>query len=181
MRIRVAFAFALAMAAVLAGTGWFLYARLDSHLRTALNAELRVRAQDLLSLIQQPSSSLALEGSGGLVERGESYAELLNARGDVVSASSSLDNTPLLSPTEVRDALRRPLTADRDRHSGTSSSSRGRSRCCSPHSPATSSPASHSSRSSRCEVAPRPSRPPPAAADFRCRAPVTRSNGSARR
>ena len=124
MRIRVASAFALAMAAVLAGTGWFLYARLDSHLKTALNAELRVRAQDLASLIKQPSSSLALEGSGGLVERGESYAELLNARGGVVSATSSLDNTPLLSPAEVRDALRRPRTADRSRVPGLDDPSR---------------------------------------------------------
>jgi two-component system OmpR family sensor kinase len=124
MRVRVASAFAVAMAAVLAGTGWFLYARLDSHLRTALNAELRVRAQDLASLIKQPSSSLALEASGGLVEHGESYAELLNARGGVVSATRSLDNTPLLSSTQVRDALRKPLTADRDRVPGLDDPSR---------------------------------------------------------
>jgi two-component system OmpR family sensor kinase len=124
MRVRVASAFALAMAAVLAGTGWFLYARLDSHLRTALNAELRVRAQDLASLIKQPRSSLALEGSSGLVERGESYAELLDAGGGVVSATRSLDSTPLLSPAEVRDALRGRITADRDRVPGLDDPSR---------------------------------------------------------
>ena len=44
IRLRVAAAFALAMAVVLAGTGWFLYARLSSHLEIALDGELRLRA-----------------------------------------------------------------------------------------------------------------------------------------
>src|SRR5206468_1554259 len=64
IRLRVTAAFALAMAAVLAGSGWFLYARLDTHLAVALDRELQLRAQDLASLVHQPSASLSGDSSG---------------------------------------------------------------------------------------------------------------------
>ena len=62
IRLRIAAAFAVAMAVVLAGTGWFLYARLDSHLTTALDHNLLVRAQDVTALIDRPGARLASAG-----------------------------------------------------------------------------------------------------------------------
>jgi hypothetical protein len=40
------------MALVLAATGWFLYARLDSQLSAALDRSLRLRAHDLGALVR---------------------------------------------------------------------------------------------------------------------------------
>ena len=111
IRLRVAAAFAVSMAVVLAGTGLFLYARLDSHLRAALDRELRVRAQDLASLVGDPRASLA--PGGRLVESGESYAQLLDPSGRVLDATSPLGSIPLLAGDELRRATHGPLFADR--------------------------------------------------------------------
>ena len=54
IRVRVAAAFAAAMALVLAATSWFLYARLNSHLALALDRGLRLRSQDLAALVEDP-------------------------------------------------------------------------------------------------------------------------------
>ena len=113
IRVRVAGAFAIAMAVVFAATGWFLYARLDSHLRTALDRNLRLRAEDLAALVQQPGSSLAAAGGGRFVEEGESYAQLLGPRGRVLDATRALGGRVLLSPAELRSALQGPTYADR--------------------------------------------------------------------
>src|SRR5581483_2429153 len=79
IRLRVTAAFALAMAAVLAGSGLFLYLRLSSHLALALDRELQPRSQDLAALVRQPNASLARDSSSRFVERGESYAQLITA------------------------------------------------------------------------------------------------------
>jgi two-component system OmpR family sensor kinase len=113
IRIRITAAFALAMAAVLAGSGLFLYLRLASHLSLALDQELRVRAQDLAVVVRQPHASLASDNGSRLVERGESYAQLLNANGQVLEATRPLGRTPVLTKSEVRAALERPIYADR--------------------------------------------------------------------
>src|SRR5262249_60534405 len=70
VRLRVTAAFAVAMATVLAASGWFLYARLDSHLAVALDRELDVRSQDLATLVRQPGGSLAGDSGGRPVGRG---------------------------------------------------------------------------------------------------------------
>jgi two-component system OmpR family sensor kinase len=113
IRLRVAAAFALAMAVVLAGTGWFLYARLGSHLEGALDGELRVRAQDLAALVREPDGSLAAAGGARLVERGESYAQLIDANGNVVDSTQPLGRVPLLSTRELLSVRRATLVADR--------------------------------------------------------------------
>ena len=101
------------MAVVLAGTGWFLYTRLDSHLTTTLNRNLRLRAQDLAALIGQPGASLATAGGGRLVEKGETYAQLLDAEGRVLDATKPLDGARLLSAAEVHAAMRTTIFSNR--------------------------------------------------------------------
>jgi len=112
LRLRVAAAFALAMAAVLTGTSLFLYFRLADHLTTALDQDLRLRAQDLSALAGDPRSSLAAV-DGGLIESGESYAQLLDTRGRVLAGTRPLGRRPLLTPTEVARAGRETFLADR--------------------------------------------------------------------
>ena len=105
IRLRVTAAFAVVMALVLAVTGWFLYARLSSHLATQLDQELQVRSQDLGTLVRHPGASLAGDAGGRLVERGESYAQLVDGS-RVVDATPPLGRSPVLRRDQLRKAER---------------------------------------------------------------------------
>ncbi len=109
IRLRVAAAFAVAMAAVLAATGWFVYARLDSHLSLALDRNLRLRTQDLAALVTEQRGSLRADSGGRFVEKGESYAQLLDAKGRVLDGTGPLGTTPLLTQAQIDRARRARL------------------------------------------------------------------------
>ena len=106
IRVRVAAAFAVAMAVVLVCTGWFLYARLGSHLSAALDRELRVRADDLSALVRDERTARPLSTDSGarFVEQGEAYAQLLDGQGRVLDATPPLGTTPLLDAAQLREA-----------------------------------------------------------------------------
>jgi signal transduction histidine kinase len=110
IRLRVTAAFALAMAAVLCGTALFLYVRLDSHLSTALDRELRVRAQDLAAVAADPEASFP---DSRFIEHGESYAQLLSPDGRVLKATRPLGETPLLDARQLAAARREPFYRNR--------------------------------------------------------------------
>ena len=124
IRLRVTAAFAVAMAAVLAGSGLFLYLRLESHLGLSLDRELQLRAQDLTALVSQPHASLARNNSARLVERGESYAQLLAAEGRVLDATQPLGRTPLLTEAELRRVRTGPIYVDKPSVPGLNEGSR---------------------------------------------------------
>jgi len=113
IRVRVTAAFALAMAIVLVASGVFLYLRLSSHLALALDRQLQQRAQDLAALAAQPGISLARDSGDRFVESGESYAQLLDARGRVVDATRAIGRRPVLTVAEIAAARRRPIYIDR--------------------------------------------------------------------
>jgi signal transduction histidine kinase len=113
IRVRVTIAFAVAMAAVLAGTGWVLYSQLGSHLALALDRDLQLRAQDLGVLVNGSSRELPKVSGSRFVERGESFAQLLGRTGRVIDATLPLGKSPLLTPAELRAALHRPVYATR--------------------------------------------------------------------
>ena len=102
IRVRVTAAFAVAMSIVLAASGWFLYARLESHLRTELDTSLQVRADDLAALVRE-HGSLAPSGRG-LIEPGESFAQLLDRNGNVLDATRPLRVAPLLDAAAIKGA-----------------------------------------------------------------------------
>jgi signal transduction histidine kinase len=124
IRVRVTAAFALAMAIVLAGAGLFLYLRLQTHLAQSLDLQLRLRAQDLAALVQQPRASLAGDSSARFIERGESFAQLLDARGRVLDATRPLGHAPLLTQRDLRHALRGPVYLERSAVPGLNESAR---------------------------------------------------------
>ena len=123
IRLRVTAAFAVAMAVVLAGSGLFLYLRLDSHLAAALDRDLRLRAQDLAALVSQPHPALGTDNDGRFIERGESYAQLLGQDGRVLDATRPL-GSPLLSRAELRRAEREPIYLDKPSVPGLNEGSR---------------------------------------------------------
>ena len=124
IRIRVTAALALAMALVLAASGWFLYDRLDSHLATALDTALQVRAQDLTTLVRQSNASLAEDSGGRFIEQGESFAQLLDRGGAVVDATKPLGSASLLGRTEFKAAESEPIYANRSSIPGLNEPSR---------------------------------------------------------
>jgi heavy metal sensor kinase len=111
IRIRLALVFGLAMALVLAGAGWFVYARVGSDLSSSLDQQLRGRAQDLSVLVRRGGS---VGSTGGpLVERGESFAELVGAGGRVLEATPPIGRMLLLRPAELARARDDAVFADR--------------------------------------------------------------------
>jgi signal transduction histidine kinase len=113
IRVRMAAAFAVAMALVLAATGWFLYMRVDSHLAATLDRQLLVRTHDLKVIVREPGSSLAAASGAPSVEAGENYAQLLDGRGNVVDATPPLGTVSLLSPADLRRARAEAFFANR--------------------------------------------------------------------
>jgi signal transduction histidine kinase len=124
IRLRVTVAFALAMAAVLAGSALYLYLQLGAHLGASLDRDLQLRAQDLAALISQPGVALARDNNGRFIERGESYAQLLTPNGHVLDSTRPLGGASLLSRAELRHAERGPIYVDKPSVPGLNEGSR---------------------------------------------------------
>jgi signal transduction histidine kinase len=105
----VTLAFAGVMAVVLAVIGIVLYLRTEAHLDETMNQGLRSRAGDVSALIQRTDGGLAAPGRSVLVERGESFAQILDTGGTVLDGSPKLRDQPLLSPARLARAANRTL------------------------------------------------------------------------
>jgi signal transduction histidine kinase len=102
------------MAVVLALVGVVLYLRFEAQIDDTFNQGLRSRAGDVSALLQaRPPQGLADPRRSILVERGESFAQILDARGRVQDASPTLRAAPLLTPAQVREALQRTIIFQR--------------------------------------------------------------------
>jgi heavy metal sensor kinase len=112
IRIRVAAAFAAAMAVVLLATGLLLYVRIGGELQTALDRELELRAFDMTTIVHDPDMSLAATGTHPFVEKGEAYAQLLDLHGRVLDATLPLGVTRVLTPAQVQAARRGTIFAN---------------------------------------------------------------------
>src|SRR3954453_8652526 len=113
VRVRMAAAFAVAMAVVLAATGLYVYTRVGDDLNQALDQDLRLRGQDLAVVVAHRAAPLPAELGGRLIERGESFAQLLDAHGQVVDATRPVGRQPLVGAPELRRALRAATFVDR--------------------------------------------------------------------
>ena len=102
--------FAAVMALVLGATGVFVYLRFANELDATINSGLRSRASDVAALVKEADSGLR-EGHRNLVGRNESFAEVLDAGGGVSDSSLAVGKHVLLTPSELRRALREPVTS----------------------------------------------------------------------
>jgi signal transduction histidine kinase len=112
IRLRLTLAFTAVAGILLAAAGWFLDLRLSADLSQALDQSLRQRSQDLTVLVHDGVGPLDLE-STGLIERGESFAQVVASSGSVLAASSSLRGRALLGPQELARAREGSLFLDR--------------------------------------------------------------------
>jgi signal transduction histidine kinase len=108
----VTLVFAAVMALVLGATGVFVYLRFASELDATINSGLRSRANDVASLVREADSGLG-EGQQNLVGGRESFAEVLDAGGRVSDSSPAVGRQVLLTPAELKRALRAPIFLDR--------------------------------------------------------------------
>src|SRR3954454_14570803 len=113
VRVRMAAAFAVAMALVLTATGLYVYTRVGDDLSQALDQDLRLRAQDLSVVVAHRAAALTDESGGRLIERGESFAQLIDERGRVVDATLPVGRRPLIGLDVVRRALHTATFVDR--------------------------------------------------------------------
>ena len=118
IRLRLSLAFAGVMALVLAATGAFVYLRMKGELDATVDQGLRTRADDLAALVRQAPRGLADAGGRPLTEEGERIAQVLDSSGTVLDAAPAGGSRPLLTAPEVRAALRRTLTLERERVPG---------------------------------------------------------------
>lgn len=94
------------MTVVLALVAIVLYLRFETQIDDTFNQGLRSRAGDISALLQdRPPQGLADPGRSILVERGESFAQILDAGGVVQDATPTLRGKPLLTPAQVRRAV----------------------------------------------------------------------------
>jgi heavy metal sensor kinase len=112
VRWRLALAFALAMAVVLAVVAVFLRVSLGDRLDEGIDASLGARADELAAVAAR-GEGLAGPSERRLSELEDGFAQVLDARGRVVDASSSLLAAPLLGRAELRRAAAGSLRADR--------------------------------------------------------------------
>ena len=116
-------AFAVVMALVFVATGAFIYVRFETELDATINAGLRSRANDVAALVKQAGTGLNRRGQS-LVGRTESFAEVLDAQGNVSDSSTEVGPQDLLSPEELRRAKRGPILLDRGPGAGLQDHSR---------------------------------------------------------
>ncbi len=118
IRLKLTLAFAVVMALALSATGLFIYLRLGNDLDATLDQGLRSRAGDVQALIRQADSGLAQAGRSPITDQGESFAQILNASGEIVDASTLVRSRPLLDAGELARARSNTILVNRDRLPG---------------------------------------------------------------
>lgn len=104
IRLRLALAFAVGMAVVLAG----LYARLGADLLDSIDLGLRSRAQIVEAGVADGSFT---DQTTGLSDPDEAFAQVLGPSGPVVESSAAFGNAPLVGPSDLR--VTAPVFVDR--------------------------------------------------------------------
>ncbi len=107
IRIRLTVGFALAMAVVFSGAGFFLYHHLATSLDRTLAQGLRARAADISLVVNQADTGLQDSGNAS------SFAQVLDSKGQIFDHSPGLGTKSLLTPAQFNAARRGPLIVAR--------------------------------------------------------------------
>jgi two-component system OmpR family sensor kinase len=113
IRLRLTLAFAAAMAFLLAASGLFLYLRVGAALDRTIDQGLRGRADDVAILVRGAGPGLREAVGRRLVEREESFAQVLAPDGAVLDSTPGLGERRLLTGPELGRAARTTVLFDR--------------------------------------------------------------------
>ena len=101
------------LACLLAATAAFAYTRLVADLNSVIDQGQRARATELVSLAKRGSPFLGSSRSVRLLDRNESFGEIVDSHGSVLDASAILRGRAVLSPLERARAARGTITLTR--------------------------------------------------------------------
>ena len=102
------------MALVLTAVGGFLYLRFERDLDGSIDRGLRSRAGDVSALVRQADSGLTDAGRSPLTDQGESFAQIIGGRGQVLDATPQLRKRAVLSGAELARARRTTVILERE-------------------------------------------------------------------
>ncbi len=111
IRARLTLAFAAAMAAVLAATGFLLFNHLAVSLDQSLDQGLHARAADVAALVQQADTGLRDAHSPPAADGG--FAQILDRRGRIFDQTRDLSPRPLLAGRLLTRAPNGPVLIPR--------------------------------------------------------------------
>ena len=118
IRLRVTLVFALVMAIVLAGTGLFLYLRLESSLNHSIDTDLQSRSQQLIRVMRVVDKGLGEAARSLLDKRAEDFAQVLTTSGRLFDPQHQRGQRPVLHPQHLSAARNREITFERPARSG---------------------------------------------------------------
>jgi two-component system OmpR family sensor kinase len=102
IRLRMTLVFAIVMALLLSGLGFYVYSRFKSDLSAQIDQSLRSHGDDIAALVARKD----LSKSNGLLGREESFAQVLTPSGQIYATTDQLSHDPQLSPAEAARATR---------------------------------------------------------------------------
>ena len=111
IRLRLTLTFTAAVAVVFVCAGGFLYLRLQHTLDAGIRSSLQAQVAQVTALVRQADNGL--RQGGPTSARSDSFAQVLTSSDAVFDSSPSLPARPLLTPDELRRALRGQLVVDR--------------------------------------------------------------------
>lgn len=112
VRLRVTLAFTVAMALVLIAVGLFLHLRSEAQLDESIDNGLRSRAGEVSALARASRTGLGLPRAP-LIERDESFAQVLTEDGRPVDSTPQLGDQPVLRPPELVQGAMSPTFFER--------------------------------------------------------------------
>ena len=101
LRLRLTLVFSFGMAIVLLVLGTYGYLRVGADLQDSVDAGLRSRAQVLVDAASSDQAPEVVAANGKLIDPDEAFAQVLDANGQIIEASSAVSDAPLLSPPET--------------------------------------------------------------------------------
>jgi two-component system, OmpR family, sensor kinase len=101
LRLRLTLVFGVGMAIVLIALGTYAYLRVGADLLDSVDAGLRSRATVIADAARSARSSDVVAADGRLLDPDEAFAQVLDASGGIVEASSAVSDAPLLSAAEL--------------------------------------------------------------------------------
>ncbi len=101
LRLRLTIGFAIAMGAVLAAVGVFVYARAAADLLAVNDAGLRSRAEVIVAEFRA-GGTVPLNVGATLIESDEAFAQVVDPDGHVLESSPNVASAPLIPAADVR-------------------------------------------------------------------------------
>jgi two-component system, OmpR family, sensor kinase len=117
IRLRVTLAFAGAMAVLLAALGLFIYLRFESNLDETVDQGLESRSGEVSAVLQQ-STGGSPSAEELLVQREESFAQVLTTDGRIFASTPQLGDRPLIGGETIERAADVPTTVERTEIAG---------------------------------------------------------------